>query len=222
MKTRRAAVRVLGIAARALVAVVAVGALLASGAVPVQAMECVPLRIEPASLRVATSGAAELRAVGGSGNALFSLDGDPRGARVEPGGGLRAGAAAAHFTAIARDGACRAEARASVDVVGPFDVRPKRITLAPRASVRFEASGAIGDVAYAILDHPRAGSGRLTQDTFVAGDVDGIYRLVAVDGKSGREARLEVEVGKPRPLRPRTEVLAVPAGGRVRLEWEGG
>jgi hypothetical protein len=186
---------------------------------------CLPLRIEPGNVRVATASAVGLHAVGGSGASLFALEGEVGGARIEPGGGLRTGSRAAHFRAVARDGMCGVEARADVEVVGPFAVEPRVVALPPGGSVRFVATGALGSVVYRVLDAP-AGSGVSgsidAQGTFSAGALDGTYQVEARDTYTGREARLTVTTGKLSPLRARSAIVAVPEGGRVRLEWRGG
>lgn len=186
---------------------------------------CLPLRIEPGNVRVATASAVGLHAIGGSGAAIFALEGETRGAHIEPGGGLRAGARAARFTAIARDGMCGVEARGDVEVVGPFEVEPRAVALPHGGSVHFVATGALGTVVYRVLDGP-AGSGVVgsidSQGTFCAGVLDGTYQVEARDAYTGREARLTVTIGKLSPLRARSSIVAVPQGGRIRLEWRGG
>lgn len=184
-----------------------------SGAAVAATPVCSPLRIEPARLKIPTLGATQLHAVG-SRTAIFSIEGDALGAEIEPGGGLRASAQAGTLSVVARDGLCKTEARAQVDVVGPFVVEPPSITIAPGASLTFASRGAIGDVAYALLDSPTAGSHGtiVTVDAkgkVVAGTAEGTYHLVARDLGSGREARLVVTVGKPTPLRPRAALVEI-------------
>ena len=178
-----------------------------------------------------TLGAMQLHARGGSRVASFSLEGagDAReGAEIAPGGGLRAGPRAGALTVVAKDGLCHSEARARVLVVGPFVVEPHAIGLARGGSVQFVAKGNLGEVVYTLLDAPRASraSARAAMldahGKFDAGDVEGVHHLVARDRESGLESRLAVTVGKPTPLRPRAPYVAVPAGGRVRLDWRGG
>ena len=186
---------------------------------------CSPLRIEPGKVKMPTLGAAQLHAVGGSRTVVFSIEGDAHGAEIEPGGGLRASAEAGTLTIVARDGLCKLEARAQVDVVGPFVVEPQSIAIARGATVEFVSRGALGDVGYTLLDAPTQSGKTGSVDAkgrFAAGDVDGTYHLVARDGGSGREARLVVSVGKTSPLRPRAAIVAVPAGVKVRLDWRGG
>ncbi len=185
---------------------------------------CAPLSIEPSHLRVAPGGATELRAKGGSGRATFTAVGDPAGSVVSPGGGLRAGPQASMFTVIARDAICEAETRLDVEVTGPFEVEPARASIGRRGQMRFHASGAAGDVHYELLERPAGAAAGAVDDTgaFTAGDQDGSYRVLASDLGSGREVRLEVVVGGVRePLHPRVPYLAIPVGGRVRLDWDG-
>ncbi|WP_394843219.1 FG-GAP-like repeat-containing protein [Pendulispora brunnea] len=193
--------------------------------VTVDGFSCAPFQMQSAHVRMATGSAVALHAAGGSGVATFTLVGDTGGASIEPGGGLRAGKRAASFEAIAHDGRCRAEARTRVEVVGPFEVEPASIVVARGTRLSFAASGALGSVAYTVLERPagREGAlGKIDAGTFVAGDVEGTYRIAARDAGSGNEARLTVTVGKPVPLRPRAELYAVPARGRVRLDFRGG
>lgn len=190
------------------------------------AVSCVsPLRIEPSPVRVATGQAMRVRAVGGSGTALFALEGDTQGSVIELGGGLRAGPRAASFTVVARDGLCRMEARAPVEVVGPFDVQPRSTRVMPGGTVRFSVTGALGSVHFSVIARP-SGMGTPGQvdssGVFSAGTIVGSYDLLARDEGSGREVRLEVNVGTGIPLRPRVPVVAVPVGERVRLDWRGG
>ncbi|HWL88031.1 MAG TPA: hypothetical protein VNO21_19645, partial [Polyangiaceae bacterium] len=186
---------------------------------------CTPLSVTDARVRIATGTATELHAIGGSGVTTFALAGETQGATIEPGGGLHAGARAASFEAIARDGLCHAEARARIEVVGPFDVEPKSIVIARDARLVFAARGALGAVRYSLLDRPSSdehAQAKLEKDTFIAGEAEGAYHIVARDAESGDETRLTVTVGKPIPLRPRAEIFAVPSGGRIRLDFRGG
>lgn len=187
-------------------------------------LSCPALRIEPAMARVATFDAIQLRAVGGSGTAVFGIDGDAHGARAEPGGGLRTGSAGT-LTVIARDALCSLDARATIEVVGPFDVQPASITIARGATVRFVATGNVGRLAFSVLARP-PGAGAMgnvnAMGVFTAGTVDGTYQLVAQDSGSNAQVRLRVDVGAAVPLAPRSPYLAVPIGERVPLEWRGG
>ena len=190
---------------------------------------CAPFQMQSAHVRMATGAAVALHAVGGSGVATFTLVGETGGASIEPGGGLRAGKRAGSFEAVARDGRCRAEARTRVEVVGPFDAQPASIVVARGTRTTFAASGALGSVSYTVLERPSGREGALGKieskgeaASFLAGEVEGTYRIAARDVGSGDEARLTVTVGKPVPLRPRAELYAVPAGGRVRLDFRGG
>ena len=192
--------------------------------VSLPAEACAKLRIEPQAIVLPTAGAALLHASGGSGSALFSLEGDLHGATIEPGGGLRAGDAA-RFTVVATDGACSETARAQVVVKGPFVVEPESIALDATSlrSVQFEATGAVGKVEYTLLT-PDDAAKLSAGGRFERGGAARSYSILARDTGSGREARLTVQaVAGPREkLRPRTPYLAVPHGGRVRLDWRGG
>ncbi|WP_394832685.1 FG-GAP-like repeat-containing protein [Pendulispora rubella] len=197
--------------------------------VSVDGFSCAPFQMQSAQVRMATGSAVALHAVGGSGVATFGLAGETGGASIEPGGGLRAGKRAASFEAIARDGRCRAEARTRVEVIGPFAVEPASIVVARGTRLSLAPSGALGRVSYTVLERPGGREGALGKidakddaASFVAGDEEGTYRIAARDVGSGHEALLTVTVGKPVPLRPRAELYAVPARGRVRLDFRGG
>ena len=183
---------------------------------------CTSLSIAPASpVRVVPDGAVLLHALGGSGGATFSLDGDAHGSTLELGGGLRAGAHAGTVHVVAHDAACGLDARASIEVADAFVVRPTRVAVAKHGRVELTTQGAIGRVEYALLD---AGGGATLDGAglFTAGDAERSYRILARDTASDREARGTIRVGKLDALRPRAAVVAVPAGARARLEWRGG
>lgn len=185
---------------------------------------CAELRIEPSPIRVAAGGALSLHAVGGAPPALFTIEGDAMGARVEPGGGLRAGDRAARFVVVARD-ACGAEARATAEVVGPLVVRPTAISLPRGGAVMIEATSALGPVELRLLDGPSGDGepgGLDARGGFRAGTRAGVYHVLARDAGSGREARVTITVGAVEALAPRAPLVAVPGGGRARLDFRGG
>ncbi|MDP3276595.1 MAG: FG-GAP and VCBS repeat-containing protein [Deltaproteobacteria bacterium] len=189
-----------------------------------RAVRCDPLRIEPATPRVATERAIQLRAVGGSGLAPFTVEGMSLGSYVEPGGGFRAGSTAGRVEVIARDTVCGLTARATIEVVGPFVVTPERASIARGEMVRFVSQNAIGPVVFELFARPAGTTmGALTPaGVFTAGAVDGEYQIVARDEGALKSTRLTVTVGMASVLRPRSAILAVPAGLRVPLFWTGG
>ncbi len=186
---------------------------------------CDPLRVEPASPRVATDRSVQLRVIGGSGFAPLRIEGETLGAYVEPAGGFRAGSRGGTVTVVATDSNCNLTARASVEIVGPFSVTPERATVMRGGTTMFTAQNVIGPLRYEVFARP-AGAGAMGSITaagvFTAGMVDGEYQIVATDDGAQKSARLVVEVGAGAVLRPRVPVLAVPSGGRVRLDWNGG
>ncbi len=186
---------------------------------------CTPLQIDGGPVRVATDAATSLHTRGGSGTATFRLEGTVSGASIEPGGGLRSSRRAATFQAVASDGLCKTEARVAVAVIGPFDVQPESIVVARGAELVFQARGALGPVHYVMLDTPGGGGRHAVLQAggkLSVGDVDGTYHVAARDVDSGKETRVTVTVGKPVPLRPRSAMVFVPAGGRARLDFRGG
>jgi hypothetical protein len=128
-------------------------------------------------------------------------------------------------TVVATDSNCNLTARATVEIVGLFSVAPERATVMRGGMATFTAQNVIGPLRYEIYARP-TGAGAMGSITnagvFTAGNVDGEYQIVATDDGAQKSARLVVEVGTGAALRPRVAVLAVPSGGRVRIDLEGG
>jgi len=187
---------------------------------------CTPFAVNPAMLRVATGRGAVLRTTGGSERgALFTLapGAVTGGATVSVGGSLLAGPRAARFDVIASDMMCNATARASVEVVGPFTLEPTEVRIAPARTLRFTASGALGTVRWEVLQRPMGGDATLdAMGVFSSGATVGTYRLRAADTESGNELQATVEVASGATFLPMSEVVLVPRGRRVRLDWRGG
>lgn len=188
--------------------------------------QCSPLRLDPASLRIATSGAGYFRAVGGSERgALFmpapgAMTG---GATVTIGGGVIGGSQAASFDVIAADMMCNMTARGHVDVIGPFVVEPAVVRVAPGRTLRFSARGSLGTVRWEILMGPTGADGRLdAMGVFSTGTIPGVYRIRAADPGSGNEVQITVTVASGVTFSPSAAVVLVPQGRRVRLDWRGG
>src|SRR5215472_9976438 len=106
---------------------VATGASVAPRAEADGTVDCRALQIEPASPSVVTGGAVELRAVGGSGHAVFHVVGKGGGAWIEPGGGLHAGDHPGRVEVVAQDALCGTEARQIVNVT------PRQVPVEPRS-----------------------------------------------------------------------------------------
>ncbi len=191
---------------------------------------CTPLRVEPASVRVATGHGVQLRAIGGSGRGAlftFATGAMTGGATLSPGGALVAGHTAATFDVNARDGMCSLDARARVEVVGPFVVEPTEVRVAPGRTMRFLASGALGAVRWEVLQRPATGTvmGDATLDAmgvFSSGSMPGIYRLRASDTGGDSEVQVTVTVATGATFTPASTTVLVPRGRRVRLDWRGG
>jgi len=128
-------------------------------------------------------------------------------------------------TVVETDSNCNLTARATVEIVGPFSVAPERATVMRGGMATFTAQNVIGPLRYEIYARP-TGAGAMGSITnagvFTAGNVDGEYQIVATDDGAQKSARLVVEVGTGAALRPMVAVLAVPSGGRVRIDLESG
>ncbi|MFO0610073.1 MAG: FG-GAP-like repeat-containing protein [Polyangiales bacterium] len=198
----------------------------ASGDVALPPPRCTALAVVPASVRMATGRGLLLRATGGSERgALFALapGAETGGATVSVGGSLLAGPRAARFEVVASDLMCDASARASVEVVGPFALEPSDVRIAPGRTLRFNASGALGAVRWEVLQRPDRGDAALdATGVFTSGTVAGAYRLRATDVDSGSELQATVTVAAGATFAPASEVVLVPRGRRVRLDWRGG
>lgn len=191
---------------------------------------CEPFSITPATVRIATGRGAYFRSTGGSNRgALFTFAPGAMtgGATLTPGGGLVAGSRAATFEVIANDMMCGVNARARVEVVGPFVLEPTNIRVAPSRTLRLMASGALGTVRWEVLQRPvegaRMGDGTLdAMGVFNSGTVPGIYRLRAADTGSGDEVQATVTVATGTTFAASASTVLVPRGRRARLDWRGG
>lgn len=189
-------------------------------------LQCTPLAIVPPNVRIATGRGMLLRTTGGSERgALFTVPPgmDTGGATVSIGGSLLAGPRAARFEVIATDRMCDLSARATIDVVGPFTLQPSEVRIAPGRTLRFNVTGALGSVRWEILQRPDRGDASLdTMGVFASGTVVGTYRLRATDTESHNELQATVTVATGTTFAPAAEVVLVPQGRRVRLDWRGG
>lgn len=188
---------------------------------------CVPLVIDPTSLRLATGAVAVLHANGGSGAQVLFHASDPsalRGSTVSLAGSVTGGPTATRFDVVADDATCDLQARASVEVVGPFRVEPATVAVRPGAVVRFSVTGNLGPTRWTLVGPARADMGALdpAAATFTAGPAAGASTWVVADTGSGVERPVTVRVEAGAALRPRVPLVLVPAGRRVRLDWAGG
>ncbi len=99
--------------------------------------------------------------------------------------------------------------------------------IAPGRTLRFMATGALGAVRWEVLQRPVDGAGRATgrstrRASSARGRCSGIYRLRAADVDSGNELQATVTVANGATFLPMSEVVLVPRGRRVRLDWRGG
>ena len=196
----------------------------AFASVPEVATVCEPLTIEPMQATIALRDIHRFRMSGGSGRATFGLprDVDTGGSSIEPGGAFRAGEREASFEVIARDDACGATATARVRLVAPLEVEPKEGRVEVGGMFHFAIQGGAGSVHARLLGDPRGAT--LGDDgVFVAPAHEGRWQALVTDSASSREVVVAVDVvAKIRPFRALTAILAVPAGGRAPLFWNGG
>ncbi len=188
---------------------------------------CAPLVVDPASLRLATGAVAVLHTSGGSGAQVLFHAVDPsalRGSLVSLAGSVTGGPTATRFEVLADDATCDLQARASVEVVGPFRVEPATVTVRPGAVVRFSVTGNLGAPRWTLVGAVRAGMGALdaAAATFTAGTAVGVSTWIVTDTSSGVERPVTVRVEAGAALRPKVPVVLVPVGRRVRLDWAGG
>jgi hypothetical protein len=124
-------------------------------------VQCAAFGVEPARVRIATGAGVQLQPVGGSGRgALFTVreGSDTGGATLNVGGGLVAGPRAARFQVQAVDLLCpQQRASVEVEVVGPFEVEPAVVRVAPLRTLNFVARGNVGAVRWG---HPHRASQR--------------------------------------------------------------
>jgi hypothetical protein len=191
-------------------------------------VQCAAFGVEPARVRIATGAGVQLQPVGGSGRgALFTVreGSDTGGATLNVGGGLVAGPRAARFQVQAVDLLCpQQRASVEVEVVGPFEVEPAVVRVAPLRTLNFVARGNVGAVRWDILIAPPSGTATVDAMTgrFNAGAVLGNYRLRARDTGSGNEVQVAVTVATVGGFTPKHATLLVPQGQRVRIDAEGG
>jgi hypothetical protein len=142
---------------------------------------------------------------------------------VSPGGNVLAGPRAASFEVVATDPMCNTMARGRVDVVGPFVLEPTEVRMGTGRALRFTATGSIGPVRWDVLARPTGGNATLdTMGAFNSGTVPGIYRIRAADSQGESEIQATITVAAGTTFSPRSSMVLVPRGRRVRLGWRGG
>jgi hypothetical protein len=185
---------------------------------PCGGLEPLSLTAEPTRLRVA--GVVTLTGAGGSGHYRF---------RVEPGGSTGevrgdrfvAGLTPATDTLVVEDMKCPGDARASVQVVGAFDVAPAQAMVRPGTAFQVAVSGLLGDPEFTLVSST-AGSMISPTGRYTAGSGQGLDQVQVRDSRTGDQVLLRFEVSAAARLRGDPALLALPAGSSVPLATTGG
>jgi hypothetical protein len=185
---------------------------------PCAGLDPLSLTAEPARLRVA--GVVTLTAKGGSGHYRY---------RAEPGGSTGemrgdrfvAGLTPGTDTLVVEDVQCPGDARASVQVVGAFDVAPAQAMVRPGTSFQVTVSGLLGTPEFTMVS-TTAGSTISPTGVYTAGSRAGLDQVQVRDSRAGNQVLLRFEVNAAARLRGDPAVLALPAGSTAPLATTGG
>lgn len=178
----------------------------------------VALRAEPARVRVGSP--VSLVASGGSGQYRYVLQtggssGELRADRFV------AGHTPGTDTLVVEDARCPGDARATVEVLAPFDISPARADVRPQTSFQVAARGLLGSPMFS-LTQSLSGATLSADGRYTAGTGEGLDLITVRDSQTGDEAVLQYNVSRTARLVGAPAYVAVPSGSSAPLGTKGG
>ncbi|MCS6857891.1 MAG: FG-GAP-like repeat-containing protein, partial [Sandaracinaceae bacterium] len=181
-----------------------------------------PLEIDGDTHRVLPPrGITLFRGRGGSGNHMFSIEGE--GGEIDERRGIFvAGHRAGEVKVILTDRYCQGRAEARVTIIEGIRLVPERIRVRPGMRVNFRVEGGSGLVRFSIAFR---GSGAPTineRGEYQAGGQRGVDLIRAEDMQSGASADAIVEVDPSASLTLPYDFLGIPLDSKVEPKANGG
>ena len=158
---------------------------------------------------------------GGTGAYTFVLEDDTVGTLNPDTGVFLAGDQAGRSTRVfVTDQGCVGVAEATLEVVEPMRVIPAAPEVPPQTAIPFTIEEGSGQSSIELLDNGTGAT--LSDQEYVAGDVEGSDLLRVLDPATGEEVFVYVDVRQDAALRPTTRWPQVALGESLEFEISGG